>query len=126
VTIRSRVDCLIAACALRHGLVIFHHDRDFSLLAQVSPLRELRLELPMFLHVLEARYLRGYIVWLRFNDGASGEVDLSGELDGTLFGPLRGLEQFKSLTVAHHTLAWENGADFAPEFLREHVQVAAA
>jgi predicted nucleic acid-binding protein len=43
VTIRSGVDCLIATCALRHGLVVFHHDRDFSLLAQVSPLRELRL-----------------------------------------------------------------------------------
>jgi hypothetical protein len=29
-------------------------------------------------------------------------------------------------TIACHTLAWENGADFAPEFLREHVQAAAA
>ena len=80
----------------------------------------------MFLHVLEAKYIRGYTVWLRFNDGAAGEVDLSGELDGPLFGPLRDLEQFKRFTVVCHTLAWENGADFAPEFLRERVQVAAA
>jgi len=43
VTIRSGVDCLIAACALRHGLLVLHHDRDFSLLAQVSPLQERRL-----------------------------------------------------------------------------------
>jgi len=37
-TVRSSVDCLIAACALRHGLPVLHHDRDFSLLARVSAL----------------------------------------------------------------------------------------
>jgi predicted nucleic acid-binding protein len=39
-TIRSSVDCLIAACALRHGLTVVHHDRDFPRLAQISPLTE--------------------------------------------------------------------------------------
>jgi predicted nucleic acid-binding protein len=39
VTIRSGVDCLIATCAIRHGLPVLHCDRDFSLLAQVSPLQ---------------------------------------------------------------------------------------
>ena len=38
-TVRSSVDCLIAACALRHGLTVLHHDRDFRALAKVSPLR---------------------------------------------------------------------------------------
>jgi predicted nucleic acid-binding protein len=38
VTVRSGVDCLIAACALRNGLTVAHCDRDFDLLAQVSPL----------------------------------------------------------------------------------------
>ena len=37
-TIRSGVDCLIAACALRHGLTVLHHDRDFAALARVSEL----------------------------------------------------------------------------------------
>jgi predicted nucleic acid-binding protein len=37
-TVRSSVDCLIAACALRHGLTVAHHDRDFEAIAQVSPL----------------------------------------------------------------------------------------
>ena len=37
-TIRSGVDCLIAACALRHSLTVLHHDRDFDLLGRVSPL----------------------------------------------------------------------------------------
>lgn len=38
-TIRSSVDCLIAACALRHDLTVLHHDRDFDLLAGISSLR---------------------------------------------------------------------------------------
>ena len=38
-TVRSGVDCLIAACALRHNLSVLHADRDFDLLARVSPLK---------------------------------------------------------------------------------------
>ncbi len=38
VTVRSGVDCLIAVCALRNGLTVAHRDRDFDLLARVSPL----------------------------------------------------------------------------------------
>ena len=38
-TIRSGVDCLIAACAVRHQLEVLHCDRDFDALAQVSALR---------------------------------------------------------------------------------------
>jgi predicted nucleic acid-binding protein len=37
-TVRSSVDCLIAACALRHGLTVLHHDRDFDNLARVCDL----------------------------------------------------------------------------------------
>ena len=38
-TVRSGVDCLIAVCAIRNGLELLHHDRDFDVLARVSPLR---------------------------------------------------------------------------------------
>ena len=38
-TIRSSVDCLIAACALRNDLEILHRDRDFDALARVSRLK---------------------------------------------------------------------------------------
>lgn len=37
--VRSSVDCLIAACALRHDLEVLHRDRDYDALARVSPLR---------------------------------------------------------------------------------------
>lgn len=38
-TVRSSVDCLIAACAIRHDLEVLHRDRDYPNLARVSPLR---------------------------------------------------------------------------------------
>ncbi len=40
ITVRSGVDCLIAACALRNDLEVLHRDRDFAALARVSALRE--------------------------------------------------------------------------------------
>ena len=79
----------------------------------------------MFLHVLEARYIRDYVVWLRFSDGTAGEVDLEGELEGPVFGPLREIDRFKQFSVAHHTLSWDNGADSAHEFLHQQAAVLA-
>jgi hypothetical protein len=73
----------------------------------------------MIPHVVEAKYLGGHRVWLLFDDGASGELDMSDELDGPVFEPLRNVEFFSQFIVRYNTLSWENGADFAPEFLRE-------
>lgn len=39
-TVRSGVDCLIAACALRHALTVVHVDRDFDRIARVAPLQQ--------------------------------------------------------------------------------------
>ncbi len=72
----------------------------------------------MIPHVIEAKHLGCHRVWLKFNDGASGELDLSDELDGPVFEPLRAVEFFSRFVVRYNTLSWENEADFAPEFLR--------
>ncbi|MGB5891652.1 MAG: PIN domain-containing protein [Thermoanaerobaculia bacterium] len=37
-TVRSSVNCLIGACALRSSLTVLHRDQDFDSLAQISPL----------------------------------------------------------------------------------------
>ena len=39
-TIRSGVDCVIAACAVRHQLEVLHCDRDFDSIGKISALRE--------------------------------------------------------------------------------------
>ena len=78
-------------------------------------------------NVVEARYVRDYVIWLRFNDGLAGEVDFRDELDGPIFEPLRELEVFRSVRLHPelHTIVWPNGADLAPEFLYERVRVPA-
>jgi len=45
-TVRSAAECLIAACALRHRLAVLHCDRDYDLLALVSPLQARRIRIP--------------------------------------------------------------------------------
>lgn len=42
-TIRSSVDCLIAAIAVLHDVPLLHNDRDFEQIARVAPLRSLRV-----------------------------------------------------------------------------------
>ena len=78
--------------------------------------------------VIEARYVNGYTIWLRFEDGTEGEIDLSGELQGPVFEPLRDAAVFAQLRVNPDTgtVEWPNGADFAPEFLHDHVRITAA
>ena len=38
-TVRSHLDCLIAAVAIREDVPVLHADRDFDLIAQHTPLR---------------------------------------------------------------------------------------
>lgn len=80
----------------------------------------------MILHVTQARYLHDYVIWLRFNDGTEGEVDLEAELEGEVFSTLKDVEQFKKFRVDSEieTIVWDNGADLAPEFLLEHLKPA--
>ena len=77
--------------------------------------------------VLEAEYVSGYVIRLKFRDGTAGEIDLGSELTGPVFKPLRNVEFFRQFRIhpEFHTLVWPNDADFAPEFLHENVRVTA-
>ncbi len=71
------------------------------------------------LEVRRAEYKDGYRVWIEFSDGDFGVVDLSDALWGPMFEPLKDIERFKRFVVSPtlHTLAWDNDADLAPEYL---------
>ena len=81
----------------------------------------------MFLHVKEANYLHDYVIWLRFNDGAEGEIDLKNELEREVFEPLKDKQMIQRFRVDPEleTIVWENGADLAPEFLYENMRILA-
>ena len=73
----------------------------------------------MIPRVADMRHASGYKVWLKFEDGREGEIDLEGELWGEVFEPLREQDLFKTVELNRelNTICWGNGADFAPEFL---------
>jgi hypothetical protein len=81
----------------------------------------------MIPRVSEATYIKDFTIMIRFTDGVEGEVNLSNELEGEIFQPLKDVEYFKKFIVHPelHTLTWPNGADFAPEFLYDKVKVLA-
>ena len=80
----------------------------------------------MILHVVDVKYVRDYIIWVRFNDGIDGEVDLSAELEGEVFGPLKDQKLFRTVKVDSllGTVVWDNGADLAPEFLYDNLKIS--
>lgn len=77
--------------------------------------------------VIKAKYEGDYRVFVEFNDGRAGIVDLRQAIlndQREIFRPLRNPDYFRRFRVDMDTLVWDNGADFAPEFLYEHLQEA--
>lgn len=67
----------------------------------------------------DAKYIDGYKVELEFEDGLKKIVDLKASLKGQIFEPLKNKEYFATVKYNPElaTIAWDNGADFSPEFL---------
>ena len=78
----------------------------------------------MFIEVTKAEYLDGYRIMLLFNNGEKRIVDLSQSLNGEVFAPLKDIGFFKRFSIKFNTIEWENGTDFAPEYLYEIGTVA--
>ncbi|MCK9505280.1 MAG: DUF2442 domain-containing protein [Porticoccaceae bacterium] len=72
------------------------------------------------LHIKSAKYVIDYKIWVAFDDGTSGEIDLDGVLNGPVFEPLKEIAIFRKVSVDPEleTVVWPNGADLAPEFLK--------
>jgi len=75
----------------------------------------------MIVNVQEARYLDSYRIWLKFNTGESGEVDLRDMVfKYKVAEPLRDVEKFKQFELdTWPTLTWSCGFDISPETLYE-------
>ena len=78
----------------------------------------------MLPRIREAKYQGDYRVWVKFDDGVEGEIDLESELWGDMFEPLKEKGLFAKLTLDEElrTIVWPNGADFAPEFLYQKLR----
>ncbi|MCK5689181.1 DUF2442 domain-containing protein [Myxococcota bacterium] len=73
----------------------------------------------MRVRISDARWVDTYRIWLRFEAGDEGEVDLKEHLWGPVFEPLLEIAKFRNFELDDitGTLSWDTGADFAPEFL---------
>jgi hypothetical protein len=74
--------------------------------------------------IVEAKHLGDYRLYLRFDDGAEGEIDIAPLLTFTgVFEPLRDPAYFAQLRVDPDagTIVWPNGADLCPDVLRHHL-----
>ena len=77
-------------------------------------------EVTLLRDVVEVRPLGGKRVFLRFEDGLPGEIDLTDVVQFTgVFAPLLDEREFAKVRVDPDlgTIVWPNGADLAPEML---------
>ncbi len=76
----------------------------------------------MIRHLINAACLREYKVYVEFDDGVKGVIDLEDKARrGGIFAPLEDTRYFRKMTLDPKlgTICWPNGADLAPELLYE-------
>ncbi len=75
----------------------------------------------MIIHVTSVQVVGPASLQLTFDNGVSKRVNLRYELYGPVFEPLRDPAYFARVHIDpdSRTVAWPNGADFAPDFLYE-------
>lgn len=72
--------------------------------------------------VVDAKYVKDYQIWLRFNDNTEKIVDLKQKVlseTRQVFLPLKDCEYFQQVFFNREsdTIQWPNGVDIAPETL---------
>lgn len=76
----------------------------------------------MSARIESVEYVEGYVLYLRFSDGASGRIDLRDRIVGRggLMSALEDVGNFRQVRVDSEagTIVWPNGVDFCPDVLR--------
>ena len=70
--------------------------------------------------VKAVEYLSGYKLKLTFADGKIKIVDLESRLNKGILAQLQDINLFRNVKLEFSSIAWDNGADIAPEWLYEN------
>ncbi|HVG84760.1 MAG TPA: DUF2442 domain-containing protein [Vicinamibacterales bacterium] len=76
-------------------------------------------------HVVEARPLPGHLLYVRFADGVSGEVDMSTLVlspRAGVFAALADAEIFARVGLEDGAVTWPNGVDLAPDAMYDAIK----
>lgn len=72
--------------------------------------------------IVKVKALDSYHLYVEFEDGVRGEIDLSSRLFGPMFEPLRDPEVFSQVGLDEFgVICWPNGADLAPDALYQNL-----
>jgi hypothetical protein len=74
--------------------------------------------------VIDARYLCDYTIWLAFNDGRQGIVDLAEQVYADDHKQLRDPSRFAQFYLDDEleSIAWRDGIGVPPEYLYERLR----
>jgi hypothetical protein len=83
---------------------------------------DLSIEVLIMHKVNRVNALSNYRLHVEFDDGTTGEIDLSDRLFGPVFEPLRDEVEFQKVTVDEFgAIAWPCGADLAPDAIYQRL-----
>ena len=80
----------------------------------------------MLAYVIKAELRENYKIYIEFNDGLSGIIDFKDKITTDHREIIRELvdkNKFNKIKIERHTLCWENGVDFAPEYLYDQIKI---
>jgi hypothetical protein len=80
----------------------------------------------MLAYVVKAELHGDYRIYIEFNDGLCGIIDFKDKITTDHREIIRELvdkNKFNKIKVERHTLCWENGVDFAPEYLYDQIKM---
>lgn len=78
--------------------------------------------------IVEIKVFEGYKVWIRFEDGIQGTMDLSDLVGEGVFSSWKDPQEFAKVFIDPdtHTLAWPGGIDLAPDALYDDLKAEKA
>jgi Mg/Co/Ni transporter MgtE len=76
--------------------------------------------------IVRAELKESYRIYVEFNNGTKGIIDLKKIIENDhreIIRELLDMRIFTTVKVNLNTLCWDNGVDFAPDYLYEQIKI---